>query len=157
MVKVVPSMAPPAPARAPSAGWWPPRCGWHLLDSGALYRLVALAGEQQALAGSDKTGHARIARQLDATSGRCRGRGAHRAWPARDVTAGVRYGARRAGGLPCGGLATGAAGAAGAPARFARPPGLVADGRDMGTVVFPSAILKVFLSASRGGEGQEAL
>ena len=39
---------------------------------------------------------------------------------------------------------------------FAQPPGLVADGRDMGTVVFPAAALKVFLTASAGGEGPEA-
>ncbi len=39
---------------------------------------------------------------------------------------------------------------------FRVPPGLVADGRDMGTVVFPDAALKVFLTASAGGAGEAA-
>ena len=52
-------------------------------------------------------------------------------------------GASRVGRLPAG-----ARGLAGAPAAFRQAPGLVAEGRDMGTVVFPDAMLKVFLTAS---------
>ncbi len=40
---------------------------------------------------------------------------------------------------------------------FARPPGLIADGRDMGTVVFPAAQLKIFLTASSRGTGPKTL
>ena len=39
--------------------------GWHLLDSGALYRLVAYAGHRRGLAAGDQEGHARLARDLD--------------------------------------------------------------------------------------------
>ncbi len=45
------------------------RFGWHLLDSGALYRLVALAGVRSGLAADDVEGHARVAASLDATFG----------------------------------------------------------------------------------------
>ena len=122
--------------------------GWHLLDSGALYRLVALAGMRTGLATDDIAGHARLAATLDVkfeadsagdemvllagsdVTGELRGEqtgeAASRvaAWP--DVRSAL-LGRQRA---------------------FARPPGLVADGRDMGSIVFRDAGLKVFLTAS---------
>ncbi len=123
------------------------RLQWHLLDSGALYRLVALSGEQLGLQPDDVAGHARAAQALDATFGAVQQD--ERIWLAgRDVTAEVRTAA----------AAMGASRVAAWPEvrnallarqrRFAREPGLVADGRDMGTVVFPDAALKVFLTAS---------
>jgi cytidylate kinase len=123
------------------------RLQWHLLDSGALYRLVALSGEQLGLEPDDVAGHARAAQALDATFGAVQQD--ERIWLAgRDVTAEVRTAA----------AAMGASRVAAWPEvrnallarqrRFAREPGLVADGRDMGTVVFPDAALKVFLTAS---------
>ncbi len=123
------------------------RLGWHFLDSGALYRLVALAAERRGVALEDEPELARIAATLDAAFGA----------PAAaekveldgdDVTAAIRT-------EKCG---DGASRVAVLPAvreallerqrRFAADPGLVADGRDMGTVVFPAAVLKVFLTAS---------
>ncbi len=123
------------------------RTGWHLLDSGALYRLVALAGAEKGLAADDMTGFAGVARNLQVTFGQIDGQ--EQIWLAgRDVTARIRT--EQAG--------AGASRVAAWPAvrqallerqhAFARPPGLVADGRDMGTVVFPEAQLKVFLTAS---------
>jgi len=123
------------------------RTGWHLLDSGALYRLVALAGAQQGLAPEDIEGFTAAARALQVTFGQIDGR--EQIWLAdRDVTATLRT--EEAG--------AGASRVAAWPAvrqallerqqAFARSPGLVADGRDMGTVVFPDAVLKVFLTAS---------
>jgi cytidylate kinase len=124
------------------------RVGWHLLDSGALYRLVALAGLRAQLALNDEPGHVRLADALDPQFG-LRDDGSERILLAgEDVTAAIR--SEQAG--------AGASRVAAWPAlraallkrqhAFARPPGLVADGRDMGTVVFPGAPLKIFLSAS---------
>ena len=45
------------------------RLGWNLLDSGALYRLVALAGVKAGLATDDRSGHARLAKALDSHFG----------------------------------------------------------------------------------------
>src|SRR5712671_4167868 len=122
--------------------------GWHLLDSGALYRLVALAGARAGLAPDDEAGHARLAATMDAVFG-VEPDGAEQAiLDGLDVTAGIR--SEQAG--------QGASRVAPWPAvrrallerqrAFARPPGLVADGRDMGTVVFPHADLKIFLTAT---------
>ncbi|HTY92357.1 MAG TPA: (d)CMP kinase [Steroidobacteraceae bacterium] len=123
------------------------RLKWHLLDSGALYRLVALSGQQLGLEPDDMSGHAAAARNLDAAFGAVEDE--ERIWlSGREVTALVRT--AEAG--------MGASRVAAWPAvreallerqrRFAREPGLIADGRDMGTVVFPDAPLKVFLTAT---------
>ena len=123
------------------------RLGWHLLDSGALYRLVALRGQQLSLEPDNIEGHAAAAAALDADFGAVADE--ERIWLAgQDVTVEVRTAA----------AGMGASRVAAWPAvrealldrqrRFAREPGLVADGRDMGTVVFPYAALKVFLTAS---------
>jgi cytidylate kinase len=120
---------------------------WHLLDSGALYRLVALRGQQLGLEPDNIAGHAAAAETLDAAFGAVQDE--ERIWLAgEDVTLAVRTAA----------AGMGASRVAAWPAvrealldrqrRFAREPGLVADGRDMGTVVFPYAALKVFLTAS---------
>ena len=123
------------------------RLNWHLLDSGALYRLVALSGQQLGLEPDNIVGHAAIAAGLDAEFGAVQDE--EQIWLAgQDVTAAVRTAA----------AGMGASRVAAWPAvrnallerqrRFAREPGLVADGRDMGTVVFPQAALKVFLTAT---------
>ncbi len=124
------------------------RVGWHLLDSGALYRLVALAGKQASLAPEDQEAHAYLARTMDVVFGvNARGdelvtlRG-------QDVTADIRseeagQGASRVAAWPVVREAL-----LDRQRAFAAPPGLVADGRDMGTVVFPGADLKIFLTAS---------
>ena len=122
--------------------------GWHLLDSGALYRLVALAGAAQRLDPGDQPGHAALAAALDARF-EVDASGAERVLlDGREVTRELR--AESTGNM--------ASVVAAMPAvrvalferqrAFAQPPGLVADGRDMGTVIFPSAGLKVFLTAS---------
>ena len=123
------------------------RLHWHLLDSGALYRLVAYAGSQLGLEPDDVAGHVRAAQTLDADFGAVQQN--EQIWLAgRDVTTEVRtaeagMGASRVAAWPevRNALLV-------RQRRFAREPGLVADGRDMGTVVFPDAPLKVFLTAS---------
>jgi CMP/dCMP kinase len=124
--------------------------GWHLLDSGALYRLVALAGQNQGLAADDMSGHAALARTLPIRFS-THPDGAEQVLlgePEQDVTRLIRteeagQGASR--------VAVWPAVRAALMERqhgFAQPPGLVADGRDMGTIVFPSADLKIYLTAT---------
>ena len=124
------------------------KLGWALLDSGALYRLVALAAQQRGVALDDAGALAQLAARLDVRFG-SDARGDEQIWLAEeDVTASIRT-------EECGAGAS--AVAALKPVRsallelqrgFRRAPGLVADGRDMGTHVFTDASLKVFLTAS---------
>jgi len=117
--------------------------GWHLLDSGALYRAAGLAAQWDRVSPDDETAVARLAGALDLRfdGGRTWLRG-------RDVCDDLR--------LESTGLLASRVSAHPAVRRalhgrqlaFRRAPGLVADGRDMGTVVFPGATLKVFLTAS---------
>lgn len=124
------------------------RLGWHLLDSGALYRLVAIEAQGTGLSPQDGEALGRLAERMQvafepATEGDTRV-----LLNGRDVTRDLRR-------ESVGDLASRVA--ALKPVRdallakqraFRRPPGLVADGRDMGSVVFPRAELKVFLSAT---------
>jgi CMP/dCMP kinase len=124
------------------------QAGWHLLDSGALYRLVALAGTRAAVGEGDVSAHAALAANMDVAFGAAAD-GSERVWlDGQDVSADIRTeeagrGASRVAAWPQvrAALLT-------RQRAFARPPGLVADGRDMGTVVFPQAPLKIFLTAT---------
>ncbi len=124
------------------------RAGWHLLDSGALYRLVAHAGLERGLDPADVEGHARLAAAMQVDFGVDPGGGERVMLEGKDVTQAIRteaagQGASRVAAWPAVRSALLARQRA-----FARPPGLVADGRDMGTVVFPQARLKIYLTAS---------
>lgn len=122
--------------------------GWPRLDSGALYRALALAAVEAGCALDDGGAVAALAPRLDI---RFEGLGEEDERilvDGRDRTRDIRR-------EQTGGLASRIAAAP--PVRaallqrqreFRRPPGLVADGRDMGTIVFPDARLKIFLSAS---------
>ncbi len=122
--------------------------GFQLLDSGALYRLVGLAGLRAGLEPADEAGHAAIAATMDVRFGTAAD-GGEQVWLAgEEVTEAIRT-------ELAGNLASKVASVAAVRTallerqrRFATPPGLVADGRDMGTVIFPAARLKVFLTAS---------
>ena len=124
------------------------RLGWHLLDSGALYRLVAVAGAAAGLAADDEGAHAALARRMDVAFTVASDGSERIALDGRDVTQSIRseeagQGASRVAAWP--GVRKGLLARQRA---FAVPPGLVADGRDMGTVVFPGAELKIFLTAT---------
>ena len=128
------------------------RLGWHLLDSGALYRLVALAGEREGVDPADQIAHARLAARLVVQFGQDPAGNERILLGAsqQDVTAAIRteqagQGASRVAAWP-----EVRAALLQRQRDFAQAPGLVADGRDMGTVVFPSAELKIFLTASAG-------
>ena len=119
------------------------RLGWHQLDSGLLYRATALAAQRQGVAADDEPGLARVAAGLD-----LRFDGEQVLLGGRDVASDLRQEqvggmASRISALPA---VRGALEAL--QLAFRQLPGLVADGRDMGTVIFPAAPLKLFLTAS---------
>lgn len=122
---------------------------WHFLDSGALYRVLALAAEKRGISRDDEPALEKLAENLN-----------------------VEFEVAKAGSLvnvildgvavtdeirteTCGNAASIIAPIASVrkallsrQRAFHKPPGLIADGRDMGTVVFPDATLKIFLTAS---------
>jgi CMP/dCMP kinase len=124
------------------------RLGWHLLDSGALYRLVALAGIARGLDGADEAGHAALARSLDVSFDVDETGGERVLQGGEDVTQSLRLEATGNAASRVAAMPSVRAALLERQRAFAAPPGLVADGRDMGTVVFPQAGLKVFLTAS---------
>jgi len=119
------------------------KLGFHYLDSGSLYRLVALAALRSGASWEDEARLASIATALDA---RFEG-GA--IWLAETVaTEAIRDEACSDGASRVAAWPRVRAALLGRQRGFRRPPGLVAEGRDMGSVVFPDSGLKVFLTAS---------
>ena len=126
------------------------RLGWNLLDSGALYRLVALAGLARGLPGGDEAGHAAVARALDVRF-EVDAQGDERVLlDGLEVTRQLRTESTGAEASRVAAMPSVRTALMVRQHAFAVPPGLVADGRDMGTVVFPAAEVKVFLTASAG-------
>jgi cytidylate kinase len=122
--------------------------GWSLLDSGALYRLVALAGRRAGLELHDAGALARLARDFDIRFSADL-EGDEQVWlDGRDVTREIRTETAGNDASKVASLPPVRAALLERQRRFAVPPGLVADGRDMGTVVFPDAQVKIFLDAS---------
>ena len=131
------------------AGILAKRLGWNLLDSGALYRLLAFAAGNHGVALDNEALLEKLAAHLDVQFiGATDGKPARIILEGDDVTHAIRSET----------VAAGASKVAALPAvrdallqrqrAFLEFPGLVADGRDLGTVVFPDAPLKVFLTAS---------
>jgi len=125
------------------------RLGYHLLDSGLLYRLLGLAAERAGIdtSAADLAPHAaalgRLAQQLPLRFE------AGRVWLGHeDLTTQVRSQAAGMAASRVAALPEVRAALLELQRGFRRLPGLVADGRDMGSVVFPDAALKVFLTAS---------
>jgi len=123
------------------------KLGWHFLDSGALYRLVAVASIDRAISADDEAALGEVAQNLDVNFG-----------ISNDGMVILLDGNYITGRLRSETVSVFASKIAAYPLvrsalvhrqrAFRKPPGLVADGRDMGTVIFPDAILKIFLTAS---------
>ena len=121
--------------------------GWHHLDSGALYRLLAYAALQESLDLADETALIALAGQLSASY----------CLPTADNPTILLDGVDVGDALRTEGCAEAASKAAALPAvrqallawqrHYRQSPGLIADGRDMGSTVFPDARLKLFLTA----------
>ncbi len=119
--------------------------GWHYLDSGALYRLLGIAAQRAGVATTDEYGLLELLGRLSIRFGPEEGS----VWLGEEE---VSHELRQE---SAGALASEVAAVPGVRAallarqhQFRQNPGLVADGRDMGTVVFPDALLKVYLTAS---------
>lgn len=114
--------------------------GFHYLESGALYRLVALSGWKEPV---------EAAKSLDVVF-----RGDKIILSGQDVTEKIRVETVGVRASEVAGIPAVRAALLKRQRAFRQPPGLVADGRDMGTVVFPDAVLKVFLTASPQARAQ---
>ena len=124
------------------------RLGWHLLDSGALYRILALAAGEAGVGADAPAKLEALARSMQVEFG-LDGQGGERILLAgRDVTREVRSETAGEQASQLAVVPEVRMGLRDLQRSFHRPPGLVADGRDMGTVIFPGAGLKVFLTAS---------
>jgi cytidylate kinase len=131
------------------AGLLAQKLGWNLLDSGALYRLLAFAARNHGVDLTNEEAMKVLAAHLDVQFlAGAQGQGQRIILEGEEVTDAIRNE----------GIGAGASQVASLPAvreallqrqrAFQEMPGLVADGRDMGTVVFPDAPLKIFLTAS---------
>ena len=121
--------------------------GWHFLDSGALYRLTALAVMKKQVPLEDEISLGEIAANLDIrfeTSGT-----EVVSWLDGDnVSDRLRFEDTGVMASKIAAIPAVRSALTGRQRRFRQAPGLVADGRDMGTVIFPDAELKIFLTAS---------
>lgn len=146
MNKQVPVITIDGPAGAGKgtiAGLLADKLGWHLLDSGAIYRAAALETMKQCIALNDAEVIVDTLNKMDVCfiDGKVISGG-------EDISLDIRT-------PDCAGMTSKIAAIPAVRAAlldrqraFATAPGLVADGRDMGTVVFPDAKLKIFLTAS---------
>lgn len=131
------------------------KLNWALLDSGALYRVTALAAKQHAVALDNEAGLEAIAAHLDVqfivSAERA---GVQVILEGENVTSSLRT--EETGAIASQVAAVNSVRAALLERQraFQQTPGLIADGRDMGTVVFPNAELKVYLTASAEERGQ---
>lgn len=149
MAPVITIDGPGGSGKGTIAGLLARQLGWNLLDSGALYRLLAFAAENHAVELDNHAALVRLATYLDVQFTPADDHQAQRViLEGEDVSRAIRN--ERVG--------AGASKVAAIPAvrdallerqrAFRETPGLVADGRDMGTVVFADAPLKIYLTAS---------
>ena len=117
--------------------------GFHFLDSGALYRLVALAAQRMGVAWEDEPGLAKLAENLDV-----RFESSEVLLENEVVSDEIRREDIGSGASKVAAFPQVRAALVGRQRAFRQAPGLVADGRDMGSVIFPDAGLKIFLTAS---------
>jgi cytidylate kinase len=124
------------------------RLGWHLLDSGVLYRLVGLAAKSHAIDLKQEDALVTLAGHLDAQFAGAADQDTRVLLEGDDVTDAIRSEASGAAASRVAALPRVREALLARQRAFREAPGLVADGRDMGTVVFPDADLKVYLTAS---------
>ena len=117
--------------------------GWHLLDSGALYRAVGVCARRRGVSEDDVVG---LVAMVEGLAIRFTGDGV--TVDGEELGDAIRDDEAAAVASRVAALAPVRAALLSAQRALRRPPGLVADGRDMGTVVFPDAMVKIFLTAS---------
>lgn len=123
------------------------RLGWNALDSGAVYRSVALAALERDVSAGDEAGLVELTRNLELTF-RAGSDGIDVLLEGREVGDSLRTEAVSAMASKVAAMPAVRAALLELQRAYRHAPGLVADGRDMGTIVFPDAELKLFLEAS---------
>lgn len=124
------------------------KLAWHLLDSGALYRVTAHACGVEGVDLADHPAVADLARHLQVTFKTADSGEILVHYKEQDCSRAIRTEEGGRGASTVGAIPAVREALLQRQRDFARPPGLIADGRDMGTVVFPDATLKFFLTAS---------
>jgi CMP/dCMP kinase len=124
------------------------RLGWHYLDSGALYRAVGVAAGWNDIDLSDASALVRCAFDAEVAFREAPGGEPRVLVNGHDATDELRTETAGAAASAIAAIPEVRAALVARQRAFRRPPGLVADGRDMGTVIFPDAATKVFLTAS---------
>jgi cytidylate kinase len=123
--------------------------GWDILDSGALYRLLGLKALRKNLALDDEPALAQLALELDIRfGGSTQDKEIQVFLDDENVTNEIRTETSGAAASKVAALPKVRTALLDKQRAFRQPPGLIADGRDMGTVVFPDAHVKIFLTAS---------
>ena len=122
--------------------------GWHLLDSGALYRVTGQACLIEGVSWDDHPAVTEVARHLDVSFSAAPDGEILVAYKGADVSRAIRTEEGGRGASTVAAIPSVREALLARQREFLRAPGLVADGRDMGTVVFPDAPLKFFLTAS---------
>lgn len=143
MIPVIAIDGPSASGKGTVAQLVARKLGFHYLDSGALYRIVALAAHKNNISWQDETALAELARKLDIrfldddiiVNGENVNQQVRTEEMGKGASEVAVHSALRRALLEL-------------QHSFRKPPGLVADGRDMGSVVFPDAQVKIFLTAS---------
>ena len=120
---------------------------WHFLDSGALYRLVAVAAMDRGIGATEEAALGRVSEILDVSFG-VSDEGMVILLDGNYITGRLRTEAVSAFASRIAAYPVVRAALVHRQRAFRKLPGLVADGRDMGTVIFPDAVLKIFLTAS---------
>ncbi|AEF54261.1 (d)CMP kinase [Marinomonas posidonica] len=133
------------------------KLGWHLLDSGALYRLLALAVSHHGMSENDVETLKVLAEHLDIQFQQSAEGKVEIVLEGEGVTQAIRTEEVGNAASKLAAIPEVRQGLLLRQRAFAQSPGLVADGRDMGTVVFPSAQIKIFLTASAEERAQRRL
>ncbi|MBU2710358.1 (d)CMP kinase [Zooshikella harenae] len=132
--------------------------GWHLLDSGALYRLTALAALKAQADLDDIAALSALAKDLDVSFRTCDGSSQRQIFLGEeDVSLQIRTEEVSLSASKVAAITEVRDSLFARQQAFAQMPGLVADGRDMGTVVFPHATMKFYITASAEARAQRRL
>lgn len=143
MVRVVTIDGPSGSGKGTVSRLLARRLGWHFLDSGALYRVLGVAALRRGLDAGQPQKLKKLAELLDVTFDNDT-----IILDGEDVTDAIRTESAGNMASKVAALPEVRAALLERQRAFVREPGLVADGRDMGTVVFPSAQVKIFLTAA---------
>ncbi|MES9844070.1 MAG: (d)CMP kinase [Candidatus Sedimenticola sp. PURPLELP] len=143
MVRVVTIDGPSGSGKGTVAELVAERLGWHCLDSGALYRLVGLSVDRAGIGFENAAKISDIARNMDVVF-----KGRAVLMDGEDVSLAIRSETAGNNASKVAAIPEVRAALLAWQQAYAKEPGLVADGRDMGSVVFPEAGVKIFLDAS---------